>query len=280
MSRMEQFADFLPFSEDIQEAFDNYNIEAASLTITALPHGMGSVIGRVVWRSPLLKVGNDKKHEAIHFTLMDAEGIEITGTAWGKVAQKFNEVLKKDKIYKFPNAVPLSKEAYNAVKNDRFESRVISQKIELRFSGVVEPELVSQTPYPDIDQSQFRCDYETIQVGQVTSVVGIVTAQFMYKNQFYICLSNGSGRCIGISFEQDKLEELKEMQITPRYTVLGVLGVGKLTDINTETTGDKVPKALFKTFNDSVLMNEPLCEAAKQLVIWRDLLPKQYGQMQ
>lgn len=277
---MENFADFLPFSEEIQEAFDNYHIEAGSLTIKAMPKNMGAVIGRVVWRSPLLKAGVNKDTELIHFTLMDADYAEVTGTAWGLIAQRFHEILEKDKIYKFPNAVPISKTVHKAVMNDNFESRILNQSIELRFSSVVDPELVKQNPYPDIDQSQFRSDYQSIKVGQVTALVGLVTAQFTHGGKIYVCLSSGDTECVGIAFSQEKLQELKEMLIKPRYTVLGVLGVGKTEDVDTKTTGDKIPKALFKTFNDSLFIIEPQCEATQNLVTWRNEHPLSEAELQ
>lgn len=273
---MEHFADFLPYSEEVQEAFDNYNIEAGSLTIKAIPKDMGPVIGRVVWRSPLLKIGEKKDQYVLHFTLIDADRAEVTGTAWGLVAQKFNQVLLQNQIYKFPNAVPINKTVHIAVKNDNFESRIFNQTIELRFSDVVEPEVVRQSPYPNIDQSQFRSDYENVELNEVTAVVGLVTAQFTYSGEIYICLSNGKGQCIGVCFDQDKLEELKSMEIIPQQTVLGILGVGKLKNMDTKSTGDKIPKALYKTFTDSLFIIEPNCNSTARLVIWKsELVEKQ-----
>lgn len=269
---MENFADFLPFSEEVQEAFGNYHIEAATLTISELPKDIGCVIGRVVWRSPLLKIGCGQDTCVLHITMMDAKKVEITGTAWGKVAEKFDEILEKDKIYKFLNAVTFSKSSYKAVKNDHFDSRVTKQTIELRFSQVIEPQLVCQNPFPDIDQSQFRTDYHNIQFGHVTSIVGLVTHEFLYNGNIYICFANGEGYSIGVFFEPAKIEEIKAMNIKKRFTVMGVLGVQKIEDIDTKTIGDKAPKALYKTFDDSVLFDRPLCEGTRHLVTWRNEL--------
>lgn len=268
---MDKFADFLPFSEEVQEAFENYNLEASSLTIKALPKNtMGSVIGRVVWRSPPLKVGSLKNKDAIHFTILDAESVEVTGTAWGKMALKFHDILEQNNIYKFSNAVPISKTIYKAVENDKFESRVIHQSFELRFSGILEPELVRQEPYPNIDHTRFRSEYVRLKVGQVTAVVGLVVSKFACNEVVYIALSNGSRYCIAVSLSQEKLKELKNMEISPGHTILGILGVEKIKDINTRPVGGRVPKALFKTFDDSLFITEPICESTKRLVIWRD----------
>lgn len=256
---MEAFADFLRFREQLQEAFEHYHTDASSLTIDTIEKNNKCLIGRVVWKSPLVKVGKQKSYDALHFTLMDANCAEITGTAWAAVAIAFDKVLETDRIYKFTNAVAIGK------ASSSLNSRLVTQSCELRFSGLVQPERIKQDPYPRLDHSTFRTDYDNVKDGEIAALVGVHIDVPRAAEGHRVVMSNGPGRFAAVQLSNDKFEEFKTLAAIRLGTVVGFYGVKKC---NAQKLAAYRQCVEFVSFDDTVIIRQPDCRAASELSIW------------
>lgn len=265
-SDLTHYQDYLSFMDEVVEAYENFHLDAYHFTLDSIGGFGGPLIARVVWRSPLVKVGKRKTIDGLHLTLMDANSVEITGSAWGAAAVLFSRILHTGNIYKFSLVV------LHVRQTGALATRLIDQPIELRFSGLAPPEEVHQSPYPDIDHKLFTADYDNLAKGEVCSIVGLVVAFPASETGNHVILSNGYGECVQVKLRQEKMEEVGALNIIPFYTVLGLHGVVRVEEVgNNSFARTKLPNMFFESFPDTLLIAEPSCEDSKCLVVWRNI---------
>lgn len=201
--------------------------------------------------------------DTLHFTVLDARNVEVTGVVWAQAAALFHKVLDTGKVYKFSNVVPINSCTQN------LKSR-LNSPIELRFTGVHEPQLIDQNPFPNIDHNLF-VDMESLNLHETGHIVGLLV--YVNEENNMIALSNGPGRCFAVNLSAEKFVEFKALDLVPFDSVLGIFGARKVRHIeNHMSVGPCSPVAVFEVFDDTVLIPHPNCEASDNLEIWNNQL--------